>query len=249
MHLKGSKDADTQEGNTRKITCAKQNVYVDRCHDSIQLMELIYSIDENVLLVPCHAWTPWFALYGSNSGFDSINDCFGEYANKIYAVETGLSSDPYMNWQIKELENRSLLSWLRFQWTDGSLKQLLAWICWLFLGTVFYAYDDFDDKKTANKLFGQPIRLNFYSNNIHPIANLKLNQYKVLPSNDRLMTDGKPYLSFQKDINNNSSSQHSNTIELKNNESIPFTINFTNAKNIDIKKTPLNIINKYLFNL
>ena len=77
---------------------------------SIQLMELIYSIDEDVLLVPCHAWTPWFALYGSNSGFDSIEECFGEYADKIYGVETGLSSDPFMNWQIKELENRSLIS-------------------------------------------------------------------------------------------------------------------------------------------
>jgi uncharacterized protein (TIGR00375 family) len=77
---------------------------------SIQLMELIYSVDKNVLLVPCHAWTPWFALYGSNSGFDSIEECFGEYADKIYGVETGLSSDPYMNWQIKELENRTLIS-------------------------------------------------------------------------------------------------------------------------------------------
>jgi len=77
---------------------------------SIQLMELIYSIDKNVLLIPCHAWTPWFALYGSISGFDSIDDCFGQYADKIYGIETGLSSDPFMNWQIKELEYRSLLS-------------------------------------------------------------------------------------------------------------------------------------------
>ena len=77
---------------------------------SIQLMELIYAIDKDVLLVPCHAWTPWFALYGSNSGFDSIDECFWEYADKIYGIETGLSSDPFMNWQIKELENRSILS-------------------------------------------------------------------------------------------------------------------------------------------
>ncbi len=77
---------------------------------SIQLMELIYSVDKNVLLVPCHAWTPWFALYGSNSGFDSIYECYGDFADKIYAVETGLSSDPYMNWQIQELENRSIVS-------------------------------------------------------------------------------------------------------------------------------------------
>jgi len=77
---------------------------------SIQLLELIQSIDEKTLLIPCHAWTPWFSLYGSNSGFDSIDEAFGEYAKYIYAVETGLSSDPFMNWQIPELKNRSILS-------------------------------------------------------------------------------------------------------------------------------------------
>ena len=77
---------------------------------SIQLLELIRTIDENALLIPCHAWTPWFSLYGSSSGFDSIEEAFGEYAKYIYGVETGLSSDPFMNWQIKELENRSILS-------------------------------------------------------------------------------------------------------------------------------------------
>ncbi len=77
---------------------------------SIQLLELIKSIDENALLIPCHAWTPWFSLYGSNSGFDSIDEAFGEYGKYIYGVETGLSSDPFMNWQIPELKNRSVLS-------------------------------------------------------------------------------------------------------------------------------------------
>ena len=77
---------------------------------SIQLLELIKSIDENTLLIPCHAWTPWFSLYGSNSGFDSIDEAFGEYEKYIYGVETGLSSDPFMNWQIPELKNRSILS-------------------------------------------------------------------------------------------------------------------------------------------
>lgn len=74
------------------------------------LAELVFSIDERVVLIPCHAWTPWFSLYGSNSGFDSIEECFGKYADQIYAVETGLSSDPYMNWQIDELKDRSILS-------------------------------------------------------------------------------------------------------------------------------------------
>lgn len=77
---------------------------------SKNLLELVLSIDEKVILIPAHAWTPWFALYGSKSGFDSIEECFGEYSKYIYAIETGLSSDPQMNWGIKELENRSLVS-------------------------------------------------------------------------------------------------------------------------------------------
>lgn len=77
---------------------------------SIALAELVFSIDKEALIIPCHVWTPWFSLYGSNSGFDSIDECFGDFAKYIYGVETGLSSDPFMNWQIKELDNRSILS-------------------------------------------------------------------------------------------------------------------------------------------
>jgi uncharacterized protein (TIGR00375 family) len=74
------------------------------------LCELVFSISDKAMIIPCHIWTPWFSLYGSNSGYDFIKDCFGEFTNQIYGVETGLSSDPYMNWQIKELDNRSILS-------------------------------------------------------------------------------------------------------------------------------------------
>jgi uncharacterized protein (TIGR00375 family) len=77
---------------------------------SIQLAEAVFGINKDCLIVPAHVWTPWFALFGSMSGFDSIAEAFGLYADKIYAVETGLSSDPAMNWRIKELDNRSILS-------------------------------------------------------------------------------------------------------------------------------------------
>src|SRR3989344_2985336 len=77
---------------------------------SKDLLEMVLTIDQNVLFVPAHIWTPWFALFGSKSGFNSIEECFGNFAKHIYAVETGLSSDPIMNWQIKELENRSIVS-------------------------------------------------------------------------------------------------------------------------------------------
>lgn len=74
------------------------------------LYAMILDIDKDSFLIPCHIWTPWFSLYGSRSGFDSINDCFLDYEKYIYAVETGLSSDPWMNWQIKELDKRVIVS-------------------------------------------------------------------------------------------------------------------------------------------
>jgi uncharacterized protein (TIGR00375 family) len=77
---------------------------------SKELLELILSIDERSFLIPCHVWTPHFGMYGSASGFDAIEESFGELGEYIYGIETGLSSDPDMNWQIPELATRSILS-------------------------------------------------------------------------------------------------------------------------------------------
>ncbi len=77
---------------------------------SIEVAELVFTIDPASLIIPAHAWTPWFSLYGSKSGFDSIDECYGQFGKNIYAIETGLSSDPSMNWRIKELDNRSIVS-------------------------------------------------------------------------------------------------------------------------------------------
>ncbi|HUD43952.1 MAG TPA: endonuclease Q family protein [Patescibacteria group bacterium] len=74
------------------------------------LLEMILSLDEKCFIIPCHVWTPHFGVYGSASGFDSLEEAFGDLSKNIYAVETGLSSDPDMNWQIPELENRSIVS-------------------------------------------------------------------------------------------------------------------------------------------
>ena len=74
------------------------------------LAELVLGVDKNCLIIPAHIWTPWFSLFGSKSGFDSIEECFGKMAKYIYGIETGLSSDPMMNWQVKDLDNRAILS-------------------------------------------------------------------------------------------------------------------------------------------
>jgi PHP family Zn ribbon phosphoesterase len=76
----------------------------------LELTELVFSVDEKCMLIPAHVWTPWYSLYGSKSGFDTIEECFGEFASRIFAVETGLSSDPAMNWRIEELERRAIVS-------------------------------------------------------------------------------------------------------------------------------------------
>ncbi|OGH24512.1 MAG: hypothetical protein A3B47_01495 [Candidatus Levybacteria bacterium RIFCSPLOWO2_01_FULL_39_24] len=77
---------------------------------SKNLLELLLNIDKKIILIPCHAWTPHFGIYGSASGFDSIKESFEDLSNYIYGIETGISSDPWMNWQIPELNNRAILS-------------------------------------------------------------------------------------------------------------------------------------------
>lgn len=76
----------------------------------INLTELVLSIEPTALLVAAHAWTPWFSVYGSLGGFDSLDEAFGPFAKNIYAIETGLSSNPSMNWRITELDHRSIVS-------------------------------------------------------------------------------------------------------------------------------------------
>ncbi len=78
--------------------------------DSEELYKVFKSLDDNIVMIPAHAWTPWFSVFGSKSGFDSIEECYGEMTPYIYAVETGLSSDPLMNRQLKQLDNVMLIS-------------------------------------------------------------------------------------------------------------------------------------------
>ncbi len=75
-----------------------------------ELCELLFSVSEDIIVIPAHVWTPWFGMLGSKSGFDSVRECFGKYAENIYAIETGLSSDPAMNWRVEEFGKRSIVS-------------------------------------------------------------------------------------------------------------------------------------------
>src|SRR5437762_1617003 len=78
--------------------------------DSRDLLEIALESGPHAYLVPAHIWTPWFAALGSQSGFDSIAECYGDLADRIFAVETGLSSDPPMNWRVSFLDRYRLMS-------------------------------------------------------------------------------------------------------------------------------------------
>ena len=103
-------------------TAEKVNFYLDkkgrRDYDGRPIFNIsgedftrdIKEISDEIEIIPGHAWTPWFGVFGSNSGFDSLKECFGSQTEKINAIETGISSDPEMNWKLKELENKAILS-------------------------------------------------------------------------------------------------------------------------------------------
>jgi uncharacterized protein (TIGR00375 family) len=75
-----------------------------------RLAEMVLEASPEAMIIPAHIWTPHFALFGANSGFDSVEDCFEEQTPNIFALETGLSSDPAMNWRLSALDKYSLIS-------------------------------------------------------------------------------------------------------------------------------------------
>ncbi|MFI6484430.1 endonuclease Q family protein [Nonomuraea sp. NPDC050663] len=78
---------------------------------SRDLLEITLACGPGACLVPAHAWTPWFGILGSKSGFDSVEECFGDLSEHIFALETGLSSDPAMNWRVSGLDRYRLVSY------------------------------------------------------------------------------------------------------------------------------------------
>src|SRR4030095_16904116 len=78
--------------------------------DSRDLLEITLESGDGAYLVPAHVWTPWFAVLGSKSGFDRVEDCYADLAGHIFALETGLSADPEMCWRVSALDRYRLVS-------------------------------------------------------------------------------------------------------------------------------------------
>jgi len=75
-----------------------------------ETVELVMGISHENVVIPAHVWTPFFSLFGSMSGFDTVEACFGDQSKHIFALETGLSSDPAMNWRLSKLDKYALVS-------------------------------------------------------------------------------------------------------------------------------------------
>ncbi len=79
-------------------------------YSSAELTEDLSEIDSQIEIIPAHIWTPWFSVFGSKFGYESIKDCYEDQIKKVHCIETGLSSDPEMNWRLSELNNFTIIS-------------------------------------------------------------------------------------------------------------------------------------------
>ncbi|HLD30245.1 MAG TPA: endonuclease Q family protein [bacterium] len=94
-------------GNLGKLSSDGRPIFGFAAKD---LAKMVLDISPECLVIPAHAWTPWFSIFGANSGFDSIEECYEEMSPHIHAIETGLSSDPGMNWRLSALDDITLIS-------------------------------------------------------------------------------------------------------------------------------------------
>lgn len=75
-----------------------------------EIVNIALDVNPRAMVIPAHIWTPWFSLFGSQSGFDTVEECFGSMTKHIFAIETGLSSDPAMNWRLSQLDRIAITS-------------------------------------------------------------------------------------------------------------------------------------------
>ncbi|HNT30190.1 MAG TPA: endonuclease Q family protein [bacterium] len=113
-HVFLAPDLATADAISEALIKKKANIFSDGRPilglTSEELCDLVFSINPDCQLIPAHIWTPWFSVFGSKSGYDSLEECYGSFTKKILALETGLSSDPPMNWRWSYLDGYTLVS-------------------------------------------------------------------------------------------------------------------------------------------
>ena len=114
--------------------------------DAKDLLAIALECDPQTLFIPAHIWTPWFSVLGSKSGFDSIEECYEDLTKHIYALETGLSSDPVMNWRLKDLDPFVLVSNSDAHSASKLAREANVFDCEFSYDGIFRALSDKKDK-------------------------------------------------------------------------------------------------------
>lgn len=158
--------------------------------DSRDLLEIILDIHPRCHLIPAHIWTPWFSMLGSKSGFDTVEQCFGDLTPHIFALETGLSSDPPMNWRVSNLDRYTLVST-----SDAHSPQKLAREATIFHSEL--AYDAiFAALQTGDETFGGTLEFfpeeGKYHLDGHRKCNVRWEPSETKAHNGRCVVCGKP---------------------------------------------------------
>ena len=119
--------------------------------DSRDLLEIVLDTDPACHLIPAHIWTPWFSLLGSKSGFDSVAECFADLTPHIFALETGLSSDPPMNWRVSGLDRYTLVSNSDAHSPEKLGRETTLFDCELAYGALFAALHTSSGREVEGK--------------------------------------------------------------------------------------------------
>jgi len=160
--------------------------------DAQDLVKIILELEPKALIVPAHIWTPWFSLYGSKSGFNSLAECFGNEAKYIYAFETGLSADPLMCYGVSDLDNLTIISN-----SDAHSPQKLGREATFFKGKISYdnLYNALKNNKVVKTLEFYPQEGKYYFDGhrkceicFHPKKSLKYK--KICPVCKKPLTLG-----------------------------------------------------------
>jgi uncharacterized protein (TIGR00375 family) len=159
--------------------------------DAEELAHIIFDIDENCMVVPGHIWTPWFSLFGSMSGFNKIEDCFEKETPKIFALETGLSSDPAMNWRLSALDRFTLISNSDSHSPQKIGREANVFDCELDYKTIREVLKTKDKKKFLYTIEFFPEEGKYHFDG-HRLCNIRLSPKETKQNNGKCPKCGKP---------------------------------------------------------
>jgi uncharacterized protein (TIGR00375 family) len=159
--------------------------------DTEKMFERIMNIDERNHLIAAHIWTPWFSLFGSKSGFDDIEECFGKYAPQVLALETGLSSDPEMNWMWSRLDPYTLVSNSDAHSPENIGREANCFDCEMAYDTIMGVIKEGDPEKFLFTVEFYPEEGKYHYDG-HRACDLSMHPDEAIRQNNRCPRCGKP---------------------------------------------------------